>query len=132
MSKALRIANIVRSKLKNKYNKNRTGKNWNNYKKQRNFCVILLRKTKKDYSNNLNIKYITDNKEFWKTIKPYFSNKGLNSSTVILLEKNKIVTNGQDIANIMNNCFTGIASHLNIKPDQINHSENLTNIIENF
>ena len=32
----------------------------------------------------------------------------------------------------MNNYFTGITSHLNLKPDQINHSENLTNIIENF
>ena len=32
----------------------------------------------------------------------------------------------------MDNYFTGITSHLNLKPDQINHSENLTNIIENF
>ena len=49
MSKALRKAVMVRSKLKNKYNKNRTGENWDTYKKQRNFCVNLLRKTKKDY-----------------------------------------------------------------------------------
>ena len=132
MSKALRKAIMVRSKLKNKYNKNRTEENWDSYKKQRNFCVNLLRKTKKDYFNDLNIKNITDNKAFWKTIKPYFSNKGLNSSSLILSEKNKIVTNDQDIANIMNNYFTGITSHLNLKPDQINHSENLANIIENF
>ena len=32
----------------------------------------------------------------------------------------------------MNDYFTGITSHLNLKPDQLNHSENLTNIIENF
>ena len=32
----------------------------------------------------------------------------------------------------MNNYFTGITSHLNLKPDQINRSENLTNIIESF
>ena len=32
----------------------------------------------------------------------------------------------------MNNYFTGITSHLNLKPDQINCSENLTNIIETF
>ena len=32
----------------------------------------------------------------------------------------------------MNNHFTGIASHLNLKPDPINHSENLTKIIKNF
>ena len=87
---------MVRCKLKNKYNKNRTGENWDSYKKQRNFCVNLLRKTKKDYFNDLNIKNITDNM-------PYFSNKGLNSSSLILSEKNKIVTNDQDIANIVNN-----------------------------
>ena len=32
----------------------------------------------------------------------------------------------------MNNGFTGITSHLNLKPNQINPSENLTKIIENF
>ena len=32
----------------------------------------------------------------------------------------------------MNNYFTGITNHLNLKPDQIRHSENLTNITENF
>ena len=121
-SKALRKAIMVRSKLKNKYNKSRTGENWDSYKKQTNFCVNLLRKTKKDCFNYLNIKNITNNKAFWKTIKPYFSNKGLGPSSLILSEKNKIVTNHQDIANIMNNYFTDITSHLNLKPDQINHS----------
>ena len=132
MYKALRKAVMVRSKLKNKYNKNRTGENWGSYKNKRHFSVNLLWKTKKDYFNDLNIKNITDNKVFWKTIKPYFSNKGLNSSSLILSEKNKIVTNDQDIANTMNNYFKGITSHLNLKPDQINHSENLANIIENL
>ena len=32
----------------------------------------------------------------------------------------------------MNNYFTGITNHLNLKPDQISHLENLTNIIKNF
>ena len=32
----------------------------------------------------------------------------------------------------MNYYFTSITSHLNLKPDQINHSKDLTNIIENF
>ena len=130
MSKALCKAIMVRSKLKNKYHKNKAEENWDSYKKQRNFSVNLLRKTRKDYFNDLNIKNITDDRAFWKTIKPYFSNKGLNSSSLIVSEKNKIVTNDQDMAN-MNNYFTGITSHLNLKPDQINRSENLTNI-ENF
>ena len=36
------------------------------------------------------------------------------------------------MTNIMNSYFISITNHLNLKPDQINNSENLTNIIENF
>ena len=44
--KALRQTIVHRSKVKNIYNKYRTEDNWANYKKQINFCVNLLRKTK--------------------------------------------------------------------------------------
>ena len=47
MTKQLRKAIMHRSRLKNVFNKNRTPKTWDSYKKQRNFCVNLLRKTKK-------------------------------------------------------------------------------------
>ena len=49
MSKALRKAIMDKSKLKNICNNYRTEDNWANYKKQRNFCVNLLRKTKTEY-----------------------------------------------------------------------------------
>ena len=61
MSKALHKAIMDKSMLKKKYKKNRTGENWDIYKKQINFCVNLLRKTKRDYFNDLNIKNITNN-----------------------------------------------------------------------
>ena len=80
----------------------------------------------------MNIINVTDNKAFLKTIKPYLSNKGLKSGSLILSEKNKVVTNDQDIANITNNYFTGISKHLKLQPDRIKQTENLTNIIENF
>ena len=38
-----------RSKLKSKYHENRPAENWSNYKKQKQFCVTVLRKTKKQY-----------------------------------------------------------------------------------
>ena len=60
--------------------------NWASYKKQRNFCANFLRKTIKNYSQRLNVKGSSDNKQFWKTFKPYFSNKGLNSNKVLLKE----------------------------------------------
>ena len=70
MTKQLRKAIMHSSRLKNVFNKNRTPKTWDSYKKQCNFCVKLFRKTKKEYFENINIKDINDNKKFWKTIKP--------------------------------------------------------------
>ena len=36
------------------------------YRKQRNLSVTLLRKVKKQYFSNLELKLITDNKKCWK------------------------------------------------------------------
>ena len=72
MSKALRKAFMHRLKLTNVCNKNRTKDNWTNYKKQRNFCANLLRKTKTEYFRKLNVKDLSDNRKFWKTMKPFF------------------------------------------------------------
>ena len=93
MTKTLRKPIMHRSKFKNIYNKKRTDDNWINYKKQMNFCVNLLRKTKKDYFQNLNILDLFYNRKFWKTIKPYFNNKGLNSSKLLPIEKGNIALN---------------------------------------
>ena len=40
----------------------------------------------------INIKVISDNKKFWKAIKPLFSDKGLNSNKLILIEKVKLMS----------------------------------------
>ena len=91
MSKALRKTIMHRSKLKNIYNNYRTEHNWANYKKQINFCVNLLRKTKTEYFQKLNVKDLSDNRKFWKTIKPIFNNKGLNSNKLMLKENSRLI-----------------------------------------
>ena len=78
MKKELPKEIMLRSKLKNKFNKERNHINWCNYKCQRNRCLSILRKTKKEYFNSLNIKQVSDNKLFWKSVKPFFSDKGCN------------------------------------------------------
>ena len=45
------------------------------YSKQRNYCVSLLRKTRKQYYGDLNEKNVLDNKKFWKTVKPLLFDK---------------------------------------------------------
>ena len=75
MNKTLSKAIMNRSRLRNKYLKHPNNVNKSNYKKQRNYCVNLLRKVKKEYYENLNLNKIMDNKEFWKTMKPFFTEK---------------------------------------------------------
>ena len=84
MTKNLRKAIMHRSKFKNRFNKCRTHENWCNYKTQRNYCVSLLRKTKQQYFKNLNLNDVTGNKTFWRTIKPYFNEKGSGSDKIVL------------------------------------------------
>ena len=115
MTKQLRKGIMHRSRLKNVFNKNRTPKNWDSYKKQRNFCVNLLRKTKKEYLENINVKDINDNKKFWKTIKPFVSNKGLNTNKSMIIEKNNLISEESILANTMNQYFTSITKQLNLK-----------------
>ena len=92
MNKEFRKAIMKRSQLKNRYNKNLNYENWYLYKKQRNFCVNLLRKTKRNYFKNVKMQDIRDNKKFWKTIRPYFSDKGYNQTKITIVEKDSIIT----------------------------------------
>ena len=123
MTKSFRKAIMLRSKLKNNFNKQRSDENWDNYQKQRNFCVKLLRQTKEIYFSNINVKSISDNKKFWKTIKA-FSNKGPNTNNTMLVVDNKIVREEEIIANIMNNYFTN-TTHRKLKPTRIDFKANL-------
>ena len=112
MTKALRKAMMHRKKLRNRYIKRRTEENLNAFKKQRNFCVKLLRKTKSDYYRNLNLRDLTDNRKFWKTVKLVFSNEIQTSSSVTLIEDGKMITDDAKIAEIFNHYFANITESL--------------------
>ena len=87
MSKTLRKAIMKRSKLRNTFNKQRSSENWKNYKRQGNICSDILKSTKRTFSEALNINEITDNRKFWKTIKPFFTDKCKTTNNIILTEK---------------------------------------------
>ena len=77
---------MKRARLKNKFIKYRCEGNKRAYNAQRNLCVSLVRKAKKDYFDNINIRTVTDNKKFGKTVKPLFTDKGMNHDKIILVE----------------------------------------------
>ena len=89
MTKQLRKEIMVRSKLRNEFNKSRTSENWKKYKQQRNKCLSILKGTKTNYFNNLNPKVITDNKKFWSAVKPLFSDKSKAMNTIVYMKMEK-------------------------------------------
>ena len=127
MTKALKKAIMTHCRLKNICNNKRSYDNWDKYTKQRNFFVKLLRKTKQDYFNNIDIKSVSDTKKFRKTIKPYFSNKGLNSNKIFLSEKGRPTKDPAAIATTMNDYFVNITETIELK--QFNLFEDHRSII---
>ena len=73
MSLELHKAIMKRSRLRNIFLKHRTDTNKKNYSTQRNLCKKLLKNTKKSYFENLDIKKTTDNRSFWRTVLPLFT-----------------------------------------------------------
>ena len=64
MNKRLSKAIMQRIRFRNKFLKIPADENRYIYTKQRNLCVSLLRKEKKQYFTKLNEKYITGNRKF--------------------------------------------------------------------
>ena len=133
LTKKLRKAIIARSRLRNKFNANRSRKNWNLYKKQRNVCVKILRQSKKNYYENIDVKQISDSKKFWKTIRPSFSNKTKTANTIILSEKDDIIKEEKIIAKTLNNHFTDITKSLKLKKvKSFDNKNKINDIIDYF
>ena len=106
MTKTLRKAIMKRSKLRNKFNKERNIENWSEYKRQRNLCSNLLKESKKRHFNNLNVKDVTENKQFWRTVKPSCTEKSKTANNIILTENNPTVREDRKIYQIFNTYFT--------------------------
>ena len=100
VKKDLSKAIMRRSKLRSNYLKNKTDANRMLYKKQRNYCVSLLRKSKTNCYANLDEKKLSDNKLFWKVIKPSLPNKSCVKEQINLVEKEEILKTDFETAEV--------------------------------
>ena len=75
------------------------------YTTQRNYCVNLLRKTKRECFANIKINNITDNKKFWQTVKPLFSDKINHRETINLIDNEVTLYNDEEITETSINIF---------------------------
>ena len=68
MNKTISREIMKRTRMRNKFLREKTEANRMASNIQRNYCVLLIRKTKRDYYSNLNHKQLTDNKNFCKLL----------------------------------------------------------------
>ena len=74
----------------------------------------MLRKTKKAYYDNLDERKVSDNKLFWKTVKPSLAEKFNARESISLSENGKIVKIEKETAEVFNHFFGKFVKNLNI------------------
>ena len=114
MNKSLCCAHMKRTLLRNCYLIKRSERNRLSYVKQRNYCVSLLRKSKKDYYANLSVKDIVNNKQFWRTVIPLFSNKTKSNEKITLVEDETVTTQDEKNVELLNLFFSSAVKNLKI------------------
>ena len=81
---------------------------------------------KEEFYSNLNPTCVTDNKRFWKTVKPLFSEKVLSNENFILINANVIVEDPGNVSENLNEVFGNAIKnlHIGVNPDIINDTDN--------
>ena len=108
----MRKAIMKRSELVTKYRKNPTDENLKAWKKQKNYCSNLYKRERKNYYDSLDMKNLTDNRKFWATVKPLFSNSTSTTSNISLVENEKLVTSEHEVAETLNQHFISSVKEL--------------------
>ena len=83
--------------------------------------MSLVRKTK----------LVSDNQTSWKTVKPFFTDKGVNHDRILLDEENQTISGNDEICERLNNFFEDIAKNLNIPQyeDRLVYTDNIDDTI---
>ena len=69
----------------------------------------------------LGLKNVSDNKKFWKTVKPFLSDKVTTFSKISLVEKGGIISDESKVVNAFSNFFENAIRSLGIKGNE--HSQ---------
>ena len=63
---------------------------------------------------------ITNNINFWPTVKPFFSGKIKSREIIVLIEKGKTISKEGEVANTLNDFFSNIDKNFNIPEYNVN------------
>ena len=100
--------------LEGKHYKTRDPEMGRFYRRQTNFCSRLYKKERKKYYTRLDIREVTDNKKFWKTMKPFLTDKAVNSDKITLIENDKTLDEDGEVDEILNNFFSDVPKNLGV------------------
>ena len=75
---------------------------------------VLSRKTKRKNCSSLDQKSISDNNKFWRTVKPFLSDKTSFNAKIALIEDGEIISSDSEIADVLNTFFSNIVSNINL------------------
>ena len=96
--------------------------------------VKINNKCKREYFDKLNVK--TTTKPFWKTCKPYFSNKHSHGgSKITLIENDRIISENNKIAKTFNTYFESVTDPLNLFEwigESVNSNDKIEQILFKF
>ena len=107
-----------RSQLETKYLKTKTQTDLKLYKKHKNFCNKLYKKERRKYYEYFDVKNVLDSKEFWKTMRPFLSDKNTVFSQISIEKNNRITSDDFDLSEEFSTFFEDAVRPLNVKPDE--------------
>ena len=118
---------MLRSRLRNKFLTTKTEESKQLYNKQRNLCVTLLRKAKRNCFAELDNKILKDNRKFWKTVNPLFSEKAYQKESITIISKDmeETITKNEELAETFNSFFISMVDNIKIEFD-INRQANVS------
>ena len=112
MTKEISKRIITRSKHKNRSTKWPSRENFLAFKKQKNICKNLNKKTKKNYFPKVTSNGVMGNKQFWNTVKPFLTSKGfLHNEDMALYIGDKTVTGCNELAKEFNEHYINIVQN---------------------
>ena len=128
---------MLRSKLQNKYLKCKSEEARARFKIQRNVCVTLLRKARRNFYENLELGRVNGSNKFWNAVKSVLGNKVTTRRNIFLIENKKVVTSEIELAKTFNKYFVDIVPKLGIKlvtssPNSDLEARNLSAIIKKY
>ena len=114
MTESLRQAIMHRSKLLNIFTESKKRSDWEDFRKQRNYCVTPQNQAHKAYFNKLQSTDM-DKKKFCKKIGPFFSQKSnKRAKKITYKEENEIMSDERKVAEIFMNYLTNVTETIDL------------------